>query len=93
MSGRTGSTIHSDFSAHFGIASGQDEHWRNAAECKRMAGGSRNETDRESWLKMSESWLRMVRGTKRSAQERASDAFDAQQSKHGTGQDDSESSD
>jgi hypothetical protein len=66
-----------------------DEYRRNAAECKRMADASRNETDKESWLKMSESWLRMVRGTKRRAQERASDAFDAHHSKRGTGQDDS----
>ena len=68
------------------------EFRRNAAECKRMADTARSEDDRSSWLKMSESWLRMIRGPSRSAQETASDNFDDQREERGTGQDDSESS-
>jgi hypothetical protein len=53
---------------------------------------TRPDVTKESWLKMSESWLRMLHGTKRRAHEHASDVFDAEQSKRGTGQDDSGSS-
>jgi hypothetical protein len=37
-----------------------DELRANAAECERMAKGSQNEVDRQSWLGMAWHWLYMV---------------------------------
>jgi hypothetical protein len=44
-----------------------DEYRRNAAECQRMAESTRNETDQRSWLRLAESWLRLLSGEPRGA--------------------------
>ena len=38
-----------------------DEYRRNAEECQRMADATSSESDKRSWLRLAESWMRMVR--------------------------------
>ncbi len=57
----------------------QDEYRANAAECQRMADSSLNPQDRRQWLKLAESWLRMLR----SARGAASQSFDGAQKPNG----------
>jgi hypothetical protein len=38
-----------------------DEFRRNADECLRMADRTADEGDRRAWLRLAESWLRMIR--------------------------------
>ena len=66
-----------------------DEFRRNAAECQRMANNARVDSDKAAWLRLAETWLRMIPKDRNQA---ASDKFDAQESAQGTGQKDSESS-
>jgi hypothetical protein len=65
-----------------------DEFRKYAREAKDMTDRSRNDADRASWLKIAESWLRMLPEPRHSAEQR----FDAQRTARGTGQDDSKSS-
>jgi hypothetical protein len=61
----------------------KDEEYRaNAAECHRMARVARESRDRQTWLEMAESWLRMIREPDRSESNKFDDAEKAQ----GTGQ-------
>ena len=53
----------------------QDEYRANAEECQRMADSSLNPQDRRQWLKLAESWLRMLR----SARGAGSQSFDGAQ--------------
>jgi hypothetical protein len=59
-----------------------DEYRKYAQEAKNLADRSRNDTDRASWLRIAESWLRMLSAEKRTPQE----DFDQQTQDHGTGQ-------
>ena len=38
-----------------------DEYRRNAEECSRMAQATRNPEDKAAWLRLADSWLRMLR--------------------------------
>lgn len=67
----------------------RDEYIDNATECQRMADQSRNPSDKSSWLRLAEKWLRMIPKT---AQQKASDTFDSAQSAKGTGQQNSDKS-
>ena len=60
-----------------------DEYRRHAAECNRMAASTRNDNDKSRWLKMAESWMRMVRSD---SNDQSSNNFDAAQAEKGTGQ-------
>jgi hypothetical protein len=59
-----------------------DEYRANAAECQRMADVTRNLADKQTWLEMAASWLRMIPAAPRSG----SDGFDAAEKVQGTGQ-------
>ena len=74
--------------------SNDEEYRRHAAECQRMAEGTRNEHDKSRWLKMAENWMRMVvdKGSGPQTSSGALRAFDEEQSEKGTGQIDSDSS-
>jgi hypothetical protein len=67
----------------------RDEYLQNANECQRMADQSRNASDKSSWLRLAEKWLRMV---PKVAKQKASDAFDTAHTEQGTGQRKSDSS-
>jgi hypothetical protein len=70
-----------------------DEYRRNAEECQRMADNTSNDHDKRAWLRLAESWMRMVRKeAQRHPAGQASDAFDAEHRARGTGQSDSRSS-
>ena len=64
-----------------------DEFRRNAAECQ-LANNARVDSDKAAWLRLAETWLRMI---PKDRNQGASDKFDAQESAQGTGQKDSES--
>jgi hypothetical protein len=70
-----------------------DEYRRNAAECQRMAESTRNEGDRRSWLRLAESWMRLIGGDSKKARssQEAAENFETQRRARGTGQRDSES--
>lgn len=70
-----------------------DEYRRNAEECQRMADNTSNENDRRAWLRLAESWMRMVRKESGHGgpEGQARDAFDAEQRARGTRQRDSRS--
>jgi len=38
-----------------------DEYARQAAECERMAKNSISDTDRASWLRLAQEWMRLLR--------------------------------
>ena len=59
-----------------------DEYRANAAECQRMAEKTKNPGEKQTWLEMAGSWLRMIRQPDPSA----SDSFDAAEKAQGTGQ-------
>jgi hypothetical protein len=59
-----------------------DEYRANAAECQRMAEITKNPAEKQTWLEMAASWLRMVKQPRPSA----SDKFDAATLARGTGQ-------
>ena len=74
---------------------GQDDEYRgHADECRRMAENTRNEHDKNRWLKMAQDWMNMVRSksSARQVSSDGSDRFDAEQAEKGTGQKDSDSS-
>jgi hypothetical protein len=62
-----------------------DEYRRNAQECQRMADSTSNESDRRSWLRLAESWMRMVR-REAGRDSNDHDAFDAEHRARGTRQ-------
>jgi hypothetical protein len=59
-----------------------------AAEAQAMADQTRNDDDKQSWLRIAQSYLEMLPKAKQTAEQR----FDAQTKARGTGQNDSESS-
>jgi hypothetical protein len=65
-----------------------DEFRAHAEQCRRMADQTINPVDKQAWLRMAESWLRMIRQRKLTASER----FDAYEKEVGTGQEKSEES-
>jgi hypothetical protein len=66
-----------------------DEYRRRAAECQRMAAESSLEKDRAEWLRLAQSWMRLVHTAHRSG---SSDAFHARAHALRTGQSGEESS-
>jgi hypothetical protein len=65
-----------------------DEYRKRAAEAQAMADRTRNVDDKQSWLRIAQSYLEMLPQAKQTAEQR----FDAQTKARGTGQNDSESS-
>ena len=65
-----------------------DEYRKFAQEAKDLADNSRNPTDKASWLKIAESWLRMLSKEKRTLPE----TFDDTVRERGTGQQKSDQS-
>jgi hypothetical protein len=63
-----------------------DEYRRNADECQRMADNTSNDHDRRAWLRLAESWMRMVRKEAGADGDQAHDAFDAEHHAGGTRQ-------
>jgi hypothetical protein len=51
-----------------------DEYRRQAAEAQKQADRARNDGDRESWLRIAQGWMSMIRKPRASAQE----TFDAE---------------
>ncbi len=37
-----------------------DDYQRNAEECQRMADSAPTDRERRSWMRLAESWLRMI---------------------------------
>jgi hypothetical protein len=69
-----------------------DEYRRNAAECQRMAESTRDEGDKRSWLRLAQSWLRLVSDARREgASPDATESFATEHRARGTGQRESES--
>jgi hypothetical protein len=72
-----------------------DEYRRNAEECQRMADNTANESDKRSWLRLAESWMRMVRkeagASVDGARQQASGAFESERRARGTHQRESKS--
>jgi len=67
------------------VASKANEYRANAAECRRMAEGTKNALEKHMWRDMSESWLGMIGYAER-------EDFAAEQREHGTNQPQSMSS-
>jgi hypothetical protein len=66
-----------------------DEYRRQAAEAQVWADRSTtSEMDKAAWLRVAQGWLSLIRGPKRTEQDKFDDVAKAQ----GTGQDDSKSS-
>jgi hypothetical protein len=65
-----------------------NEYRKRAAEAQAMADQTRNDDDKQSWLRIAQSYLEMLPKAKQTAEQR----FDAQTKARGTGQNDSESS-
>ena len=60
-----------------------DEYRRNADECQRMADNTSNENDKRAWLRLAESWMRMVRREAGQAAADRHDGFDTDHRAHG----------
>jgi hypothetical protein len=48
--------------------SSDDEYRRQAADAQKQADRARNDDDRESWLRVAQGWLSLIRKPARSAQ-------------------------
>ena len=59
-----------------------DEYRAKAAECQRMGNFTKNPRDKQTWLEIAESWLRMIR----QPAPLALDKFNAAETARGTGQ-------
>jgi hypothetical protein len=69
-----------------------NEYRRNAAECQRMAESTRDEGDRRSWLRLAQSWLRLVSDARREdSSPDATENFATEHRVRGTRQRESES--
>jgi hypothetical protein len=68
------------------MSSKHEEYRRNATVCERMSRTTSNEELRGSWLKLAESWLRMIPHDSSIADETAHESFDLTSRKAGTGQ-------
>jgi hypothetical protein len=67
----------------------RDDEFRSlASEAQKMADRTANPVDKESWLRIAQGWLSLIRKPDRTPQEN----FDANAKARGTGQDDSPSS-
>jgi hypothetical protein len=68
---------------------GSDEEYRlQAADAEKQARLAKTDSDRESWLRIAQGWMSLLRKRPVSAEE----AFEAQSKAQGTGQEDSEAS-
>jgi hypothetical protein len=63
-----------------------DEFRRNADECQRMADRTSNDGDKRAWLRLAQSWLRMIRPDGRTAGPQTAHHFDAREQVEGTRQ-------
>jgi hypothetical protein len=77
-----------DFQAHYSNMGTQDEYRKRAAEAQRQADRTTSALDRESWLKIAQGWMSMLKKPKQTAQE----TFDQGVTDQGTGQDENKSS-
>ena len=68
--------------------SSDDEYRQQAAEAEKQARSARSDMDGESWLRIAQGWMSLLRKRPQSDEE----AFNAQTTVKGTGQEDSESS-
>jgi hypothetical protein len=66
-----------------------DEYRRQAKEAQREADRARNDLDRESWLRVAQGWLSLIRAPRPTAQ---AEAFDAETAAKRTDDKDSDTS-
>ena len=64
-----------------------DEYRRQAADAEKQARSAKFDSDRESWLRIAQGWLSLIRKRPLGDEE----AFDQKTTIKGTGQDDSDS--
>ena len=73
-----------------------DELRRHATECQRMADSVQGDDDKRQWMRLAEKWLRMITPEATAADidnaKARSDRFDGEVSRHGTRQEESDSS-
>lgn len=60
-----------------------DKFREQAAEAQRQADCAQNDMDKQSWLKLAQGWMSLIRGPKPSA---AEPSFDADEKARGTNQ-------
>ena len=70
------------------MSSRDEEYLRQAENAERQADTAKLDSERESWLRIAQGWMSMVRKRPQTATE----SFDAQSKAEGTGQEDSEAS-
>ena len=70
-----------------------DEFRAQAADAQKMADKAISEMDKEPWFRVAQGWLGLIRFSEPTVKSQSnSEKFDAQVTKDGTGQKDSESS-
>ena len=52
-----------------------DDYRKQAADAQRMADNTANQIDKESWLRIAQGWLSLIRKPKRTATDRFDDAL------------------
>ena len=63
-----------------------DDYQRNAEECQRMADTAQTDREKRSWMKLAESWLRMIVVRKVIPVDTPEHKFEAVLNEKGTGQ-------
>ena len=63
-----------------------DDYQRNAEECQRMADLAPTDREKRSWMKLGESWLRMIEVRKVVVADSPEQKFDAALQERGTNQ-------
>jgi hypothetical protein len=66
-----------------------DEYRKLASDAQHMADRVSGATDKESWLRIAQGWMSLIRGPRQPEQEARQQFFDDEVKAHGTGQDDS----
>ena len=69
-----------------------DEFQQRAEECQRMADAAPTDREKQSWMELAESWLRMIAVRKVALDNAPEQNFDAEAESKGTGQTPSKSS-
>ena len=63
-----------------------DDYQRNAEECQRMADAAPTDREKRSWMRLAESWLRMIVVRKTVLEDTPDQKFEAQVKEKDTGQ-------
>ena len=69
-----------------------DDYQRNAEECQRMADAAPTDREKRSWMRLAESWLRMIEVRKATIEDTPQQKFDAELREKDTGQERSDKS-